>query len=276
MPSTVNLRMLTAILALTSVAAQNTYLRKKTPRTLRRAVNHIEKVEYKQGLEEDVEFWTKLVRKTQYMSLPPDPVPTPTNPPVSVGTDPPIGSVPPGTSPPVGTAPPVGTSPPVAAPTSLPFGSPTLPPVAVDPTDPPIAGPGDMPTYSPIPATPPPVSGPVTDPPVPATDPPATTPVPAPSGGGAVAVDDATTIFSTDGIAFIAVLENDTAAAGQSLSVKKAAGASNGSCSIGLDLIEVVYMPNAGFVGVDSCEYEACDDQEPPQCVSATVTITVT
>ena len=206
MSSSSNLRTLTAILALasvtaqlTGVAAQDTYLRKKGTRKLHRAVHHVEKAEYKKGLEEDVVFWTNLVRKTQGMSLPPDPVPTPTNPPVPVGTDPPVGSV---TSPPIGTPPPVvvdPTDPPVAGPggdfptyppvatpapvgsvTSPPVGTPppvvvdptdppvgvgTPPPVVVDPTEPPVAGPGgDFPTYPPV-ATPAPV-GSVTSPPV--------------------------------------------------------------------------------------------------------------
>lgn len=215
MSSSSNLRTLTAILALasvtaqlTGVAAQDTYLRKKGTRKLHRAVHHVEKAEYKKGLEEDVVFWTNLVRKTQGMSLPPDPVPTPTNPPVPVGTDPPVGSV---TSPPIGTPPPVvvdPTDPPVAGPggdfptyppvatpapvgsvTSPPVGTPppvvvdptdppvgvgTPPPVVVDPTGPPVAGPGgDFPTYPPV-ATPPPVGVDPTDPPVagPATTPP--------------------------------------------------------------------------------------------------------
>ena len=147
MSSSSNLRTLTAILVLasvtaqlTGVAAQDTYLRKRGTRKLHRAVHHAEKAEYKKGLEEDVVFWTNLVRKTQEMSLPPDSVPTPTNPPVPAGTGPPVGSV---TSPPVGTP----------------------PPVVVDPTEPPVAGPGgDFPTYPPV-ATPAPV-GSVTSPPV--------------------------------------------------------------------------------------------------------------
>jgi hypothetical protein len=222
-------------------------------------------------------------------------------------TEPPVGTVP-ATDPPVGTtpietAPPVvaidPTDPPVAGPGNVPTYPPTpftmadtdppvgttppigsAPPVAIDPTDPPVAGPGGMPTYPPtlssILETEPPVGTvPATDPPVgttPATDP----PVSSPSDGGAVAVDDTATISSSDRIAFIAVIENDTPAAGQSLSVKRTDGASNGNCSIGLDLLEVVYQPDAGFVGADVCEYEACDDQEPPLCVSATVKITVT
>ena len=165
MSSSSNLRTLTAILVLasvtaqlTGVAAQDTYLRKRGTRKLHRAVHHAEKAEYKKGLEEDVVFWTNLVRKTQEMSLPPDPVPTPTNPPVPAGTGPPVGSV---TSPPVGTP----------------------PPVVVDPTEPPVAGPGgDFPTYPPVPTpapvgsvTSPPVAGPGGDFP---TDPPLASPPP--------------------------------------------------------------------------------------------------
>ena len=134
---------------------------------------------------------------------------------------------------------------------------PTAPPVGAPPTAPPVGAP---------PATDPPVGAP------PATDPPA--PVPTPPSGGLVAVDDATTMVSSDGIAFISVLENDTP--GQFLSVKNAEGGSNGSCDISIDLTQVVYQPNAGFVGMDSCEYEACDDQTPPNCLTATVTINVT
>lgn len=203
MPSTTNLFTLTAILtALTTVAAQEeNYLRKKGPRKLHRAVNNIEKAEYRQGLEEDVVFWTKMIRNTQEMSYPPNPVPvpvpTPTMPPVIVDptgppiatsltptvsltvidpTDPPASS---STSPPVGidpTDPPALTS--LTPTVSLTVIDPTDPPVAIiDPTDPPVAGPvvDDVPTYPPTgggsgvgPDTQPPVGGGVdpTDPPV--------------------------------------------------------------------------------------------------------------
>jgi hypothetical protein len=181
-----------------------------------------------------------------------------------VPTYPPTLSTTSTTDPPVGTTPPIGSA----------------PPIVIDPTDPPVAGTGGMPTYPPTLSTvletePPVGTVPETVPPastIPATDP----PVSSPSDGEAVAVDDIATISSSDGIAFIAVIENDTPAAGQSLSIRRTDGASNGNCSIGLNLLEVVYQPDAGFVGVDVCEYEACDDQEPPLCVSATVSITVT
>ncbi|KAL3808084.1 hypothetical protein ACHAXA_006846 [Cyclostephanos tholiformis] len=251
---------------------------------------------YQPDLTEDVAFWA---RKLQF-SLPPVPTPDkqsqiPTNVDVETAspvamdpTDPPIAGpagIPPNTPTAATTS---STDPPVEGPVNMLTNPPTpsttsatdppvgsAPPVAIDPTDPPLAGPPDMPSYPPTQSTISATDPPATEQPVgttTATDPPAS----APSDGGAVAVADATTISSSDGIAFIAVLENDTPAAGQSLSVKKADGASNGICSIGLDLLEVVYQPNVGFVGVDVCEYEACDDREPPLCVSATVTITVT
>ncbi|KAL3816890.1 hypothetical protein ACHAXA_006966 [Cyclostephanos tholiformis] len=170
-----NVLTLAAMLAIASVDAQNLYIRNLRPRKLRRVVTHVDKADYRQGLEEDVAFWTKLVRKTQEMSLPPDVVPVPTNPPVSIGSNPPIGTAPPGTTPPIGTSPPVvvdptappagGSDPPIGIfpimPTSLPVGSPTLPPVPGDmPTLPPV--PAVMPTYPP---TLPPIGGSITEPP---------------------------------------------------------------------------------------------------------------
>ena len=40
-----------------------------------------------------------------------------------------------------------------------------------------------------------------------------------------------------------------------------------------LDLLEIIYMPEDSFVGVDTCEYEACD--YVPGCDTATVTFHV-
>jgi hypothetical protein len=89
-----------------------------------------------------------------------------------------------------------------------------------------------------------------------------------------VALADTETVSSAAGVSFIPVLVNDTPTTGQSLTIKSITKqASNGDCSIGLDLLEVVYLPNDGFTGTDSCEYEACD--LVPNCVTATVTITV-
>ena len=104
--------------------------------------------------------------------------------------------------------------------------------------------------------------------------PPVAPPTPTlPAGNSPVARDDTATVSSGD-LAFVAVLANDTPAAGQTLTVKSITSpASNGDCSIGLDLLEVVYAPTDGFTGTDSCVYEACD--LVPQCDTATVTFTV-
>ena len=99
------------------------------------------------------------------------------------------------------------------------------------------------------------------------TDPPVASNMP-------VAADDAETVNAADGVSFIDVLVNDISSTDQTLTVKSITSqASNGDCSIGLDLLTVVYVPNEGFTGTDSCEYEACD--LVPNCVTATVTITV-
>ena len=96
-----------------------------------------------------------------------------------------------------------------------------------------------------------------------------------PEGGTVVARNDAATVLSGN-VASVAVLGNDTPRAGHAItfSVKSITSpASNGDCSIGLDLLEVVYAPTDGFTGTDSCVYEACD--LVPQCDTATVTFTV-
>lgn len=94
------------------------------------------------------------------------------------------------------------------------------------------------------------------------------------SGGNPTANDDAATMNAGDD-AFISVLDNDTPGnPNDSLFVKAiTSGASNGICAISLSIDEVVYTPNNGFTGSDSCEYEACDSI--PLCDTAKVTITV-
>ena len=88
-------------------------------------------------------------------------------------------------------------------------------------------------------------------------------------------VDDQLTVNESEGPVCVNVLENDTPPEGQILLVTKVTGGDNGVCSISPDSTKVCYMPEKGFVGVDSCEYVACDDQEPPQCGMAIVTINV-
>ena len=87
--------------------------------------------------------------------------------------------------------------------------------------------------------------------------------------------DSANLSTSEDSMIFVSVLENDTPTAGETLDVKSIiSDASNGTCSIGFDLQEVVYEPYPGIVGVDTCVYEACDSVSA--CDTATLTVIVT
>jgi len=88
-----------------------------------------------------------------------------------------------------------------------------------------------------------------------------------------VASPDISNLSTSDEV-FVSVLDNDTPAAGQTLSINSiTTQASNGICSIGLDLDEVIYEPNPGFTGFDSCVYEACDSALA--CDTATLTVIV-
>jgi len=141
---------------------------------------------------------------------------------------------------------------------SIPMPPPSRPPTPRPPTPRP-----------PTPSTPAPVPVPVpnpTNPPVTPTPPPVPAPVP-------VARPDTAFVSAGGDLAFVAVLGNDTPAPGETLTVKSVTAASNGDCSIGLDLLEVVYSPNDGFIGIDSCDYAACDSQS--RCVIGRVTFTV-
>ena len=96
-------------------------------------------------------------------------------------------------------------------------------------------------------------------------------PIPTPITGP-VARDDEVSFSANEGLAFIPVLENDTPAPGEDLAVKSITSyGSNGQCVILLD--SLVYVPDEGFVGTDSCVYEACDSV--PECDTATLTIEV-
>ena len=104
-----------------------------------------------------------------------------------------------------------------------------------------------------------------------------TTPPPSMSANASsppVASPDSASVSSEDDMVFVPVLDNDTPALEQTLKVNSiATQASNGSCSISVDLQEVVYEPNPGFTGFDSCVYEACDSV--PSCDTATLTVIV-
>ena len=87
-----------------------------------------------------------------------------------------------------------------------------------------------------------------------------------------MANDDEVSISADGRLAFVLVLENDTPAPGEDLAVKSiTSDGSNGQCVISLD--SLVYVPDEGFVGTDSCVYEACDSV--PECDTATLTIEV-
>ena len=87
-----------------------------------------------------------------------------------------------------------------------------------------------------------------------------------------MANDDEVSISADGGLAFVLVLKNDTPTPGKDLAVKSITyNGSNGQCAILLD--SLVHIPNKGFVGTDSCVYEACDSV--PECDTETLTIEV-
>ena len=89
--------------------------------------------------------------------------------------------------------------------------------------------------------------------------------------------DNAITMNNVDGKVCIPVLDNATPVPGTTLSVISVTGGKNGECTTnGSDPTEVCYEPNLDFTGVDECQFESCDDQDPPICAPlATATFTV-
>ena len=197
MPSSTDLLTLTMVLAALTMTTSATVVgaatdgRKKVVRTrkLRRGdrpvtqIDNLDSIAKKGGLEEDVEFWTNMVRKTQYMSLPPVPAPEPSLPPVvveppSFASEPPVGggTVVPGPTPSslppvVSSGPPVVSSLPPVVSSEPPVVS-SLPPVVA--SEPPI-GTSSPPIPAPIPSLPPVVASEppvVSEPPVMASSPP--------------------------------------------------------------------------------------------------------
>jgi len=124
MPSVSNLLTLTAILALTvlpnTVSAKKNLRKKRNLR--RKEINGI--AAPKKGIEEDVEFFTNMARRTQAMSVPTVNPPTDVDPPVMSPSLPPQANK---TPPPVN----VETGPPVSEATAPPVGTGTGPPVPV-------------------------------------------------------------------------------------------------------------------------------------------------
>jgi len=196
-------------------------------------------------ITEDVAFWT---RELQGGSMPP--VTRPTRPPTPRPTRRPTPDLTPF---------PTETG---ATPNPTDAGVTPNPTDAVatpNPTDPIVT-----PNPTATPETPAPTPGPV-----------ATTPAPSPTppASGPVARDDDGVMNADDGIAFFSVLNNDTPAPGESLFVQSVENGVNGLCTIGLDLLQVTFIPDVGFDGTDTCVYVACDSVG--ECDTATLTVVV-
>ena len=89
-----------------------------------------------------------------------------------------------------------------------------------------------------------------------------------------IASPDSASVSTGDEV-FVSVLDNDTPTTGKTLEVESITSqASNGNCSISPDSREVIYIPNPGFTGFDSCVYEICDSV--PACDTAILTVVVT
>jgi hypothetical protein len=84
------------------------------------------------------------------------------------------------------------------------------------------------------------------------------------------AVDD-TAVTDRDVLVSIPVLFNDSSADGAALFVNSTTDPPHGSATIYFDG-SVIYTPDAGFVGLDSFDYEACADV---RCAGATVSVEV-
>eukprot|EP00569_Conticribra_weissflogii_P005477 CAMPEP_0171341346 /NCGR_PEP_ID=MMETSP0878-20121228/10134_1 /TAXON_ID=67004 /ORGANISM="Thalassiosira weissflogii, Strain CCMP1336" /LENGTH=232 /DNA_ID=CAMNT_0011843563 /DNA_START=66 /DNA_END=764 /DNA_ORIENTATION=- len=204
----------------------------------KRLLRKNERDENNVDMTEDIAFWTRM---TQEVSMPTEPTSKPT----SVTPSPTVSDI-------------VSDAPTMS---SVVTDSPTITPANTD-----------SPTQSSV-VTDSPTSAVATEPPTSTSTNPRTNP-PVPTGGVVVANDDDAAIFAGFD-AFISVLDNDIPAdPADPLIVKSIVeDASNGLCAISLDIREVVYTPNSGFIGSDTCVYEACDSV--PLCDTATVFITV-
>ncbi|EED96418.1 predicted protein [Thalassiosira pseudonana CCMP1335] len=205
-----------------------------------------------EDITEDVAFWTRMLQMGSMPDRPMTPSPTPTN--QQDTAFPTRASIP-------QTPQPTDVSIETPQPTNTSIETPQPTDVSIPQTP--------QPTDASIPETPQPTPFPTVGAPDP-TNP----PMGGGGGGNPTANDDAATMNAGDD-AFISVLDNDTPGnPNDSLFVKAiTSGASNGICAISLSIDEVVYTPNNGFTGSDSCEYEACDSI--PLCDTAKVTITV-
>jgi len=104
-------------------------------------------------------------------------------------------------------------------------------------------------------------------------DPMTPSPSPTASAEGPLARDDNVVTNEGVNIGRFFVLENDTPAPGERLFLKSVENGSNGLCIIGSDLLQVIFIPDIGLDGTDTCVYEACDSVGA--CDTATLTVTV-
>ncbi len=71
------------------------------------------------------------------------------------------------------------------------------------------------------------------------------------------------------------VLANDSEPDNQPIIVTSTTQPQNGTTAILNDGESVVYLPDAGYTGIDSFTYTICDNDTPPLCDTATVVITI-
>jgi hypothetical protein len=72
----------------------------------------------------------------------------------------------------------------------------------------------------------------------------------------------------------IAPLNNDTDPEHGTLSINAVATPTNGTITI-IDGVKIRYSPNFGFSGTENFTYQVCDDGNPQQCVTKTITVVV-
>jgi hypothetical protein len=89
-----------------------------------------------------------------------------------------------------------------------------------------------------------------------------------------VAINDYVTIPQDSEPVVISVLDNDLAPDGYDLYIDSLTyNANNGACSISEDKMTVIYVSNHGYIGQDSCVYNAC--AEDGLCDMAIVLVTI-
>ena len=88
-----------------------------------------------------------------------------------------------------------------------------------------------------------------------------------------VANDDYVTTEKDVAVTIFPLVNDDQPCSGEYLTVSAIGEATHGECAIATHN-STVYIPEPGYVGTDSCTYEACDDRGV--CVDATIFINVT